>query len=252
VSEIIDAHTFIGGWSGTDVSSTAESLFASMEKAGITKAVTITTNRDENSVVEKLVRSYPTKLCFALWFLPDGKHLTYLKRHRNQIRMVKFHPSHARVRLDDPKMTDLLKFCEQEEIPILVHCGRWREMAGYDVALSVAENHEVKILLAHMGGVSPDLVKETVDAIKERKIENAYLMTSGMAGAPNAYWLEPCPPQLIEYAAEGVGAHRIILGSDYPFGKQEDMVKSVTKAQLQQGEREQIFSQNAQRILRLK
>lgn len=251
MSEIIDAHTFIGNWLGIDVSSTVESLLASMEKAGIAKAVTITTNSDENSTVKKLVEAYPARLCLGFWFFPDEKHLSYLRRHRDQIRMVKFHPSHAKVRLDDPRMTGLLEFCEQEGIPILVHCGRWLEMAGYDIALSVAENFGAKILLAHMGGVSPDLVKKTADAIRERKVKNAYLMTSGMSGAPNVYWLEPCPPELIEYAVKCVGADRMLFGSDFPFGKQEDMVKSVEEAHLQPTEREQIFTKNAQRILHL-
>lgn len=251
MSKIIDAHTFIGSWSGIDVSSTLQSLFASMEKAGVTRSVTITTNRDENEAVRKLVEDYPNKLYFGLWFLPDREHLSYLRKYHDQIRMVKFHPSHAKTRLDDPKMADLLRFCEQEDIPILVHCGRWHEMAGYDIALSVAEKHEANILLAHMGGVSPDIVRETVDAIQERCIKNAYLMTSGMASSPEVYWLDPCPPELIKYATQGVGADRVVLGSDYPFGKQEDMVKSVIKADLSPQEREKILATNAVRILHL-
>jgi predicted TIM-barrel fold metal-dependent hydrolase len=250
-TKIIDAHTFIGSWSGINVSSTLQSLFASMEKAGVTRSVTITTNKDENEAVRKLVEDQPSKLHFGLWFLPDKEHLSYLRKHRDQIKMVKFHPSHAKTRFDDPKMTDLLRFCEQEDIPILVHCGRWREMAGYDIALSVAEKHEAKIILAHMGGVSPDIVKETVDAIQKRCIKNAYLMTSGMARSPDVYWLESCPPELILYATQGVGADRVILGSDYPFGKQEDMVKSVITADLSQQEREKILGKNAVRILHL-
>lgn len=250
-SKIIDAHTFIGSWSGIDVSSTIQSLFASMEKARVTSSVTIATNRDENEVVRKLVEDHPSKLHFGFWFLPDRRHLSYLRKFHDQISLVKFHPSHAKTRFDDPQMVDLLRFCEQEDIPILVHCGRWREMAGYDIALSVAEKHEAKILLAHMGGVSPAIVRETVDAIKERHVKNAYLMTSGMASSPGVYWLESCPPELIIYATKGVGADRVVLGSDYPFGKQEDMVKSVLKANLSQQEREKILAENAIRILHL-
>jgi predicted TIM-barrel fold metal-dependent hydrolase len=124
-------------------------------------------------------------------------------------------------------------------------------MAGYDIALSVAERHEANFLLAHMGGVSPDIVRETVDAIQERRIKNAYLMTSGMASSPDVYWLDPCPPELIKYATQGVGADRVVLGSDFPFGKQEDMVKSIMKADLSQQERELILASNAVRILHL-
>jgi Tat protein secretion system quality control protein TatD with DNase activity len=61
-TKIIDAHTFIGSWSGINVSSTLQSLFASMEKAGVTRSVTITTNKDENEAVRKLVEDQPSKL----------------------------------------------------------------------------------------------------------------------------------------------------------------------------------------------
>lgn len=250
-AKIIDVHTFIGKWAGIDVSSNLQSLFSSMEVAGVSKAVTLATNNDENEVVRKIVEKHPDKLFFGLWFIPDEVHLNYLKKYRNQIRMVKFHPSHAKTRLDDPKMTQMLTYCQKEDLPILVHCGRWKEMAGYEIALSVAEKYKTKIFLAHMGGVFPELVKQTVDAIKERCIKNAYLVTSGMSISRNSVILEQCPPELIEYAVHGVGADRIILGSDFPFGKQVDMIKSVVKSGASPKDLEKILWRNATEILHL-
>ncbi len=251
MDEILDSHTFIGEWAGLGVQSTAEGLLKSMEKAGIVRAVIIATNKDGNENVKRIAESNRARFYFAFWFVPDRKHFAYLKEHHNQIKVVKFHPSHAKTRLDDPKMLPLLKFCGDEHIPILVHCGRWREMAGYDIALKVAEEHEATILLAHMGGVIPDLVKETAFTLRDKQIKNAYLMTSGISRSPAVYWLEPCPPQLIDYVVDVVGADKVIFGSDYPFGKQEDMVKSINKANLSAHERAKIFYCNARSTLNL-
>jgi len=250
-TKIIDAHTFIGKWSGIDVSSSLQSLCSSMEAAGVSKAITLATNNDENEANRKLVEKHPDKLFFGFWFLPDEAHLDYLKKYRSQIHMVKFHPSHAKTRLDDPKIAQLLTYCQREDLPILVHCGRWKEMAGYEIALSVAEKYKTKILLAHMGVVFPELVKQTTDAIKTRGIKNAYLVTSGMSSSRDSAMLEQCPPELVAYAVQNVGADKILMGSDFPFGKQEEMIKSVFISGASPKDLEKILWRNATEILHL-
>jgi predicted TIM-barrel fold metal-dependent hydrolase len=223
-----------------------------MKESGVHQAVTMTTNKDENEAIRKTVEANAGKLHFAMWLVPDEKHLAYLEKHHEQIKMVKFHPSYIKIRLDDPKMAPFLKVCEREMVPILVHCGRWLEIAGYNIALDVAERCETDILLAHMGGVTPSLVRETVDSIRNRDISNAFLVTSGMARTSDTYWLDQCPPYLIRYAIDALGADQIMLGSDYPFGKQNEMTQSIKDATLQENAKQKIFSTNAKRILHIK
>ena len=253
MSEPIDVHTFIGDWIGTEgkFSSTVTTLLSAMRKAGISHSVAMTTNSDQNESVRRIVKEHHDSLYFAMWFVPDQSHLDYLREHREEIKLVKIHPSHTRTRLDDPKMKPVVEFCEENDLPILVHCGRWREVSGYDAAMNVAETCDGTILLAHMGGVDPSLVISTVDSLRDGHLKNVYLVTSGMAISENSYKLGGCPPSVIRYAVEGVGSDRVLLGSDFPFGSPLEMLDSVLAANLGLGDFRRITHDNAVQILRL-
>jgi predicted TIM-barrel fold metal-dependent hydrolase len=249
---VIDVHTFLGRWVGVDAASNLIGLRRTMAKSQIGRSVVITTNRDRNEYVKRIVDHNPS-LLFGLWFRPDDTHSFLLRKAHQHIALVKVHPSHLKVRLDDPSMVPMLKFCEKERIPVLVHCGRWHKMSGYSIALDVAASYDCDFLLAHMGGVTRHLRSQTIKTIADRGIDNAFLVTSGpISRSPGKDLLdapETCPPDIIEEAVHVLGAEKVIFGSDYPFGLPDQILKSIRMARLTQLEFEAILSQNALKVL---
>jgi len=253
-TKIIDVHTFIGtkGFSAYHVSSTSRTLLNSMNASGISQAVAITSS-GRNEFVRKIVEKFSDKLLFAMWYLPDNSYFKYLRRHVKEIKMVKFHPSHAKMRFDNPVMLPMIKYCEDNNIPILVHCGRWLEMSSSTIPILVAENFKANILLAHMGGVTEDLVIKTANMLGEKRMGNVFLVTSGISvnSRVSEARIVQCPSKLIDYVASKVGYRKILFGTDYPFGKQTDMIESINNVRLSLSDREAIFHLNAEKILSL-
>jgi predicted TIM-barrel fold metal-dependent hydrolase len=254
---IIDAHCFIGRWVDRPIASDARTLLAIMKRNGVSNAVVMTTNRAKNDYVRKVVSKYKSKFLFAFWFDPrDPKNLEKLRKFNEDgsVNMVKIHPSHVRTRLDDALMEPCMSFCEEARLPVLVHCGRWQKMSGYRIALDVAEEFpKLNLLLAHMGGVTRELRTKTIAQVKERKIENAYLVTSGpISTEPGHDILQApgtCPPDIIELAVRQLGSKRVIFGSDYPFGLEDQILKCVFLANIGKSEHEDIVFRNAHSLL---
>jgi predicted TIM-barrel fold metal-dependent hydrolase len=147
------------------------------------------------------------------WFFPwvkpsvDGE-LEYLKSRRDHIHGVKLHPSVDRIRVTDPVAAPFLDFAARESLPVMVHCGRWQEMASYRLALEAARTHPGCVfILSHMGGDTPDLEMGTIEGIDKGGLDNVYLGTEGV----REYWA-------VERAVEVLGADRVIFGSDFPLG----------------------------------
>jgi predicted TIM-barrel fold metal-dependent hydrolase len=256
MDRIIDSHCFIGRWADRDVSSDASTLLRMMRRNQIAMSVVMTTNRGKNDYVRRLVEAHSSKFLFAFWYDPrKPRNLDKLRvlHEAGSVVLVKIHPSHVKTRLDDQSMEPVLKFCESVGLPVLVHCGRWLEMSGYRIALGVAERFtRLPLLLAHMGGVTRELRTATISEVARRKIRNVFLVTSGPVsdahGHDQLYAPETCPPEILEDAVARVGSHRVIFGSDYPFGRQDQILKCVQMAKIGESAQRDIVFRNAERL----
>jgi len=162
--EVIDFHAFLGRWKSVQLSSSLDGLLASMCNAGISRTVIITTESEENVEVLKVARRFRDRFFFFYWYNPENTSaLDFIRKNRKDIYGVKFHPSHIRTRLDDESVIPLLDFCEREKLPLLVHCGRWKEFSDYSIVLDVAHRWNCNFALAHMGGVTLQLRKKTIE-----------------------------------------------------------------------------------------
>ena len=161
---MIDGHVHIGRWSdrffGLEI--TVDQVDETLEECGLEGAVVTATDLRDNESVLRQLETAVLRYWFFPWVDPretDG--LRRLEDWGSRISGLKFHPSCDQVRITDPLCEPFLEFAQDRDLPVLVHCGRWQEMASYRYALDAAEAHPaVRFVFAHMGGDQPDLVRQ--------------------------------------------------------------------------------------------
>jgi len=237
-----DMHCHVGKWLTPDFcgrQTTLADLIAMYEGLGFTGALVTTTDMADNQalITEINARESSLMLKFAFWVLPDN--IDLLKSLSTDVSALKIHPSFLRRPVTDPVFEPFLGLAEQNSWPIVVHCGRWQEIAGYDLALQVANRHpDINFVLSHMGGDSPCLVHETVDKIDALGLKNAFLGTESIRQF-----------DLIQYAVSKLGANRVIFGSDYNLNSPSAFAGVIRDAGLTAAQNERVLSSNALGLL---
>src|SRR5262249_48670622 len=133
--------------------------------------------------------------------------LAWVRAHAADVAGLKIHPSLSRRRITDDGFRPALELAEELGLVVLVHCGRWTEIAGWEHAAAAAERHpNVKFLFAHAGGDTPPNATNAARAVKERGLDNVWFELSGL----REYWV-------VERNVALLGAGRYLLGSDYPL-----------------------------------
>src|SRR5262249_1120043 len=151
---------------------------------------------------------------------------------------LKIHPSLSRVRITDDAFRPALDLAEEHGWVVLVHCGRWTEMAGWAHALAAAERQPgLRFLLAHAGGGPPPNATRAAQAAEERGLDNVWFEFSGL----REYWV-------VERNVARLGAGRYLLGSDYPLAHPLMYLGALAAMALTDEERAQIAGLNALRL----
>jgi len=150
---------------------------------------------------------------FDVYFFPwvdveDRRCLEFLEAEKDRVSGLKFHPSYARKPVTDPAFDPYFEFARRNELPVIIHCGRWQEVAGYGFALDRASDlKEVPFVLSHLGGDLPGLQVGAFGAVGKRKLDNVRFGTESI----REYWN-------LERGIRELGAHRFLFGSDYALG----------------------------------
>jgi hypothetical protein len=141
------------------------------------------------------------------WVRPETEDLAWVRAHAGDVAGLKIHPSLARRRVTDDGFRPALELAAELGLVVLVHCGRWTEIAGWQHAAEAAERHPgVRFLFAHAGGDTPPNATGAARAVKERGLDNVWFEFSGL----REYWV-------VERNVALLGADRYLLGSDYPL-----------------------------------
>jgi predicted TIM-barrel fold metal-dependent hydrolase len=239
---IIDAHIHVGGWTHADflgLANDVEGTLAMMRASGIDGAALMPSDRYENAgLLEAMKRAIaagaaPGPLWFFPWIRPCDEagvgqaDLEWVRAHRSDIAGLKIHPSLSRVRVTDERFRPALELADELSLVVLVHCGRWTEIAGYQHAIDVAVRYpRVKFLFAHAGGDTPPNATGAARAVHDRGLENVWLEFSGL----REYWV-------VERNVALIGAERYLMGSDFPLAHPRmylaaiDAMSTLTEAQ---------------------
>lgn len=251
---IIDAHMHVGVWDHADFlgrSCGAADALAVMRGAGIDGGVLVPTDRCENQGLLDDVRSavaasaFPGPLWFFAWVRATGKglagaeDLAWARAHVADVAGIKIHPSLSRARVTDGCFAPALEFASEHGKVVMIHCGRWQEMASYRFAIEAARAHpRARFLLAHAGGDTPVLATAAAQMVAETGIENVWFEISGL----REYWV-------VERNIALIGAERYLMGSDYNLAHPSMYVGAVRGMGLDEAQKRAVLGGNALRVL---
>lgn len=197
-------------------------------------------NTNEGLLAEILsLDSGTIDLFFLPWIHPgSSEDLKFMVERRCEISGIKIHPSLDRTPLTDGSYRDALSAAEDLQLPIIVHCGQWVEVAGFDKVLQVAEKSpRLTLIMAHMGGDGYDLKLEAARKVKDSGFANIYMDT---AGTHEGWLFEECVAIL--------GADRFLMGSDWPIREPLLYPALVRNSRLSEREKRLVMGLNASRL----
>lgn len=241
---IIDGHIHVGKWSKIFFGYETNLIQAIdvMKSAGVEAAVCIPADNEPN---EKLLKDIESQNLFKFytcaWINPDDGNLdNFLKNKIQKIDFFKFHPSIQKRKIADEGFRKYLEIAQERRIPVIVHCGRWQEMAGFKIPADLSVDFpSLNFILAHLGGDQPGLYLECADYIKNKKLKNVYLGTESVR---EFYF--------VEKLVKTVGADKVIFGSDYNLGLPHMYIPVIEHLNIPAGDKELIFAGNILRIMK--
>jgi len=243
--KIIDGHVHIGKWSSVflDYETNVKDAAEVMKSAGIDAAVALPCDTFEN---EKLLKDIldrdDFKFYFACWINPDDNNLdSFISDYGAHIKALKIHPSFQRRNVLDKSYQKYFDFAESKDIPVIVHCGRWKEIAGYNFPLELAgKRKNLNIILAHLGGDQPSICTSCAQDIRSKGLKNVYLGTESVR---EFYF--------VNEVVKTAGAGKVIFGSDYNLGLPQMYIPVVESLKISNEEKQLIFSGNISKLLNI-
>lgn len=223
---------------------TVTDLLASMDEAGVEKAVVFSCATKPEQVVPAndylmmVKQEYPDRFIAMGTIHPD---LPEAAKEIDRIRAaglqgIKLHPDFQKIYINEPAMMRIYAMLDSS-LPLMIHIGDHRTdfSSPYRLARVLEEFPELTIIAAHFGGY-----REWDQVWKHLIGKKVYFDTSSSIFTLGT-----------EEAAKIVRAHgadRILFASDYPASRHCDAINDVMSMKLSPAENEQIFHLNAQRI----
>lgn len=214
--DVCDFHVHVGDYfSGINLSFRLERLLKIMDRYKIQAALVSSSETNSDKETRRIITALKnnTKLYALIRTNPDNcerreylKSLERLLRSNDRVIGLKINPSTEKHRVVDTIYKRALEILNDYGAILLLHCGRWIEMSGWNFGLEVAKQYpRMKVILAHMGGTHPDLSFPAIEASKQ--LSNIYMDTS-----------QTRQLIVIRKGIEKLGAQRILFGSDMPWG----------------------------------
>ncbi len=243
--KIIDGHVHIGRWSDVflNYESTVRQAVDVMKASGVSSAVALPCDTFENEkLLSEILDTKDFTFHFACWVNPGDTNLdSFIHNNSANISCLKIHPSFQRKNVLDDSYQKYFDFAEDFNIPAIIHCGRWKEVASFEFPVELAKKRpNLNVILAHLGGDQPSLCTSCAKAVKDSGAVNIYLGTESVR---EFYF--------VNQVVKTVGAERVIFGSDYNLGLPKMYIPIVESLDISNEEKELIFSGNISRLLKL-
>jgi len=236
----IDGHAHVGRWLLEEFNgrhTTVDDALQVYLRWNWAGALLFPTDEGDNEGLLAAVAAVTGPVALRAGFWADFRtpgNLEFFAGRTESFGVLKLHPSCLRTAVTDPRWRAYCEVAAARGLPMVVHCGRWREIAGLEHALALAADHpECPVILAHMGGDSPDLVEAAVAGIRVRRLDNAFLGTESIR-----------EPWLLENAVARLGASRLIFGSDYNLNHPEMFRRLLEVLDITDDDRERIMRTN--------
>ena len=257
----------------SDLSGTLDDATRAMAEAGIAKAVIVNLFIAEihggagasNAKLASALKTFNRWGCdvarghpeFAAFVAADAEVLpgvagaTHLRDMADNFgaRGVKLHGIAQGFNMSDERLWPVYEVCQERGLPVIGHSGpakdgnRFAEPRAFGRLL--ADFPRLNVVLAHMGGATWDQAQEIAETYPNAYFDCCEIIEwTGGTNAPSAEQLG----QLIH----DIGAHRVMMGSDFPWYDLDNTVDRVMALPvLSAEEKEGILGANAVEILGL-
>lgn len=236
---VIDSHTHIGEFPLFNVKLDAQGLISIMNEWNIQKALVSTV---PNSLTLDAVKKYEGRLYGLVWINPHegDKAAQLVDKAITQwgFKGLKMHPLIDTYLPDQEIVFPIMDRACKHSAPILFHCGHPPWSLPWHFGNLADIYPEATIILGHMGHGHIVYINAAIEVAKRH--ENIILETSAM----------PMHSKIKE-AVLKVGEHRVLYGSDTPFGHPAFEIKKVEVAGLTEKQLNMVLEQNTSRIFRL-
>jgi len=233
---IVDCHNHIGYRKGEYFS--ADEMISWMDNAAVDMCVVFAQlEAIDNDYVAASVQEYPDRLIGWIvldpWEYGAEEELSRCVTELG-LRGLKLNPSRHGFALDRHNLLDpIFQICAKKNLPILSHGASDLFSMPAKFESMARAFPDVTLIMAHMG--LPDAFHTALRAAK--KYPNLFLNTAGV------------PPAAIAKAIAAVGAEKILMGTDAPWGRFELSIEAVKRATSDPVERELIMGKNILSII---
>ena len=249
---IIDSHVHVGRSDKISITLTFTQLKKTMNEYNIFQSVVMPNISGEDSCIERnniMLKEISDMrpddkdyyIPYAWIDLNQDGYIEHLESIKDKIHGVKYHPSVSQIAISDERAAPLLDFCKENNLPILLHCGR-HPISHIKHILETANKYKkVKFITAHMGGNAYDLIEDAIELCKSHSMSNVFVDTS--TGRH---------PNLLRKAIEVIGDERLIFGTDMPYTNMDLNMKYIELSKLSDKEYRNIMGYNVmKRVLNL-
>lgn len=238
----IDAHSHLGSFGGwADVAFTVDKLLEQMEAFDIEKTFLTASSFQTNDEVAEAYHKYPDKIVPMVWINPLQDDVEKKLNHYIQdegFAGIKMQPLFDAFVTDDPVVYPVMDYAQKYDLPVFIHCGHPPYSLPWQVALLAEHYPDVRVTMLHMGHGHGVYIDASIKMAK--RLDNLYLEMSGM----------PMPSKIYE-AYKTVGPDRVMFGIDSPFHAPQVEMDKVRYSGLNEEEQENVFYNNAKKLLRL-
>ncbi len=236
---IIDSHTHIGEFPLFNVKLSARKLISIMDESNVQSALVFTY---PNSLTLEAVRGYGDRLHGLVWINPHlgDSAVKLVDKAISQwgFKGLKMHPLIDNFLPDQEIVFPIVERACKHHVPILFHCGHPPWSLPWHFGNLADIYPHVPIILGHMGHGHIVYIDGAIEIAE--KHDNVILETSAM----------PMHSKIKE-AILKIGEHKIIFGSDTPFGHPRFEIKKIEVAGLSERQLASVFEYNARRIFHL-
>ena len=244
---VIDFHAHLGRWPKVGMAHSPDRLIAIMDRSGVDRACLFNIFHGRaaqgNDEVAEVQRRYPERVIGFAFVTPHYPEEVAPELARAFDRLglhgIKIYPGYAGKPLSDPCWDPVFRFAEQRRVPVLSHSWVGPGLCGPDLFAAVAERFpDLTLVLGHAGGTAEGRQQAMAAA---RTHPNLYLEIASSYRDDGS----------IEAMVEGVGADRVLFGSDLPLMDPRIHIGRVLCASIDEEAKAQILGGNAARLLGL-
>ena len=236
---IIDPHTILAppGYV-TRLPGTVDELITAMDRSGVDLCGAYC--RDHNHLADA-VKKYPDRILGMAWTSASAEGA--VERLEHALKVLKFKgtkmnmPSALAALRSNSVMDQIYSLLIEYDAVLLAHSaeGDHTFSMPYQFEQVARAFPKLKIIMAHIG--APDDCEEAVKVATWN--ENVYLGSHAATGS------------VIRMAVERAGAHKVLLGTDWPHEDFEVEIKKIEMAVPDPADRKLVLAENAQRLFNL-